>query len=83
MSFDKKAFFRIPTVNTVFSGAESVRFFNPEIWDLTPNKIKCYENLRDFKIAVKKQKPTSSSCRIFKTYLHGGENWSQWWTKIA
>ena len=28
-------------------------------------------NLRGFKIAIKKQKPTSCPCRICKSYIHG------------
>ena len=61
----------IPSVNTVFSGTESIQFLGPTIWELTPNDIKCLENLRDFKAAIKKWKPRSYPCRICKTYLHG------------
>ena len=63
--------FRIPLVNTVFSGTESIRFLGPKIWELIPNDIKCLENLRDFKTAKKKWKPTSCPCTVCKTYLHG------------
>ena len=67
----QRSCFRIPTVNTVFSGTESIRFLDPKIWELIPNDIKCLQNLRDFKTVVKKWKPTSCPCRICKTYLHG------------
>ena len=40
--------FQTPSVNTVFSGTESIRFLVPKIWDLIPNDIKCLENLRYF-----------------------------------
>ena len=63
--------FHIPSVNTVFSGTESIRFLGPKIWELIPNDIKYLENLRDFKTVIKKWKPTSCPCRICKTYLHG------------
>ena len=54
----QKSCFHIPSVNTVFSGTESKRFLGPKIWELIPNDIKCLENLRDFKIATNKGKPT-------------------------
>ena len=67
----QRSCFHIPSVNTVFSGTESIRFLGPKIWELIPNDIKSLENLRDFKTAIKKWKPTSCPCRICKTYLHG------------
>ena len=63
--------FHISSVNTVFIGTESIRFLGPKIWELIPNDIKCLENLRDFKTAIKKLKPTSFPHRICKIYLHG------------
>ena len=71
MNFDKDRVFHIPSVNTVFSGTESMQFLGPKIWELIPNNIKSLENLRDFKTAIKKSKPTSCPSRICKTYLHG------------
>ena len=50
----QRSCFHIPSVNTVFSGTESIRFLGPKIWELIPNDIKCLENLRDFKTAIKK-----------------------------
>ena len=40
MSLDR-AFFLIPIVNAVYRGAETVRIFDPKIWNLIPNEIKC------------------------------------------
>ena len=51
--------------------AEKIQFLDPEIWELTPNDIKCLANLKDFKTATKKWKPTSYLCRICKICLHG------------
>ena len=63
--------FHVPSVNTVFSGTESIRFLDPKIWELILNDIKCLENLMGFKTTIKKWKPTSCPCRVCKTYLHG------------
>ena len=54
----QKSCFNIPSVNTVFSGTDGKRFLGQKIWELIPNDIKCLENLRDFKIATNKGKPT-------------------------
>ena len=67
----QRSCFDIPSVNTVFSDTESIRFLRPKIWELIPRDIKSLENLKDFKTAIKKWKPTSYPCRICKTYLHG------------
>ena len=37
--------FHIPSINTVLSGTESMRFLGRKIWELIPNDIKCLENL--------------------------------------
>ena len=66
----QRSCFHTPSVNTVFSGTESIRFLCPKIWELTPIDIKCFENLRDFKTTIKKWKTQSWPCRICKTYLH-------------
>ena len=63
--------FHMPSVNTVFSGTESIQILGPKIWELIPNDIKCLKNLRNFKKAIKKQKPTSFQYRICKTHLCG------------
>ena len=59
------------SLNTVFRGTESIRFLRLKIWKGIPNDIKCLENIRDFKTALKKWKPTSCPCRICKAYIHG------------
>ena len=52
----------IPSVNTVFSGTGSIWFLAPKILELLPNDIKCLENLKDFKTAIRKWKPISWCC---------------------
>ena len=51
----QRSCFHIPSVNTVFSGTESIRFLGPKIWELIPNNIKCLENLKGFKTAIKNE----------------------------
>ena len=36
-----KSYFRIPSLNTVFSGAESIRFLASKICDAKPDEMKC------------------------------------------
>ena len=70
MSIDKECFSIFLLENIVFSGAESVKFLDSKILGLKPNEIKCLQNLRDFKTAIKKPKPTLRRCKICKTYFH-------------
>ena len=49
----------ISSENTVFSGTESIKFPRPKIQYLIQDEIKSLENLRDFKIGMKKRKPAS------------------------
>ena len=44
----QRSFRHIPSINTVFSGTESIRFLGPKIWELILNDIKCLENLKGF-----------------------------------
>ena len=69
--FRQTSCFHIPSINTFFSGRESIRFLGPKIWELAPNDIRYLGNLRYFKTAIKKRKQTSCPCRIWKIYLHG------------
>ena len=63
--------FHMHSVNTAFSGTESIRFLDPKIWELIPNDVKYLQNLKNFKTAIKKWKPTSCPCRVCETYLNG------------
>ena len=51
----QRSCFHIPSVNTVLSGTDSIRFLGPKIWELTPNDIKRLESIRDFKTAIKNE----------------------------
>ena len=37
----QRSSFHIPSVNTVFSGTESIKFLGPKIWELIPKSCPC------------------------------------------
>lgn len=63
----QRSFFDISLVNTVLNVTECIKFLGPKIWELVPNDIKYFENLRESKRVIKKLKPTPCSLRICKT----------------
>ena len=67
----QRTFFHIPSTNTELSDTETVRFPSPKIRDLILNQTKHLENVVNFKITIKKSKPTSHLFRTCKTYFHG------------
>ena len=75
--FRQRSCFHIPSVNTVFSGTESIRFLGPKIWELITNDIKYLENLRDFKTAIKKIKEFSI---LFSSELDLGSSQNLRWS---
>ena len=50
----QKSCFYIPSVIVISSSIESIQFLGSNIWELIPHDIKCFENLRGFKTAIKK-----------------------------
>ena len=52
----------------VFLGLGSIRFLGPKIWKSLPNNSKNKESIESFKMAIKKWKPESSPCRLYKTF---------------
>ena len=50
----QKSRFYIPSVIIISSGIGSIQFLGSNIWELIPHDIKCFENLRGFKTAIKK-----------------------------
>ena len=52
--------FHIPSSQTDFSGAESIQFFGPKIWELMPGGK-----------AIKQWKPTFCHFRLCKQYFYG------------
>ena len=61
--------FKIPSVNTVYNGTETVSFLGPKLWELIPAKIKELGSLKSFKKAIKNWKPERCPCRICKPYI--------------
>ena len=62
--------FKMPLVNSVYSGTESIAFLGPNIWELIPEEVKQKESLNAFKDAIKKWSPTNCPCRLCN-FLHG------------
>ena len=56
----------VRTVRTVFSGRESIKYLDPNIWELIPDEMKKLESLWEFKKAIKLWKPKSCPCRLCK-----------------
>ena len=47
--------FKIPLVNSVYNGTESIAFLGPKIWELIPEEVKQKESLNAFKDEKKKK----------------------------
>ena len=62
--------FKIPRINTVHFGEDSLRFFGCKIWNLIPNEIKSVDNLTAFKRHIRNWSPNKCPCRLCKTYIH-------------
>ena len=73
MNFDKDRFFISLQLIPFPAVQKKIQFLGLKIWGLIPNDVKYLENLKDFKTAIKKWKPTSYLCRICKTCLHDVE----------
>ena len=63
--------FKLPHVNTVYNGTDSLRFFGAKLWNIVPEAIKNAASLDNFKRDIKKWVPTSCPCRICKSYIQG------------
>ena len=63
--------FKIPSINTVHFGEDSLKYFGYKVWELIPQEIKCLDNLFSFKNSIKKWAPTTCPCRLCKTYIQG------------
>ena len=62
-------YFDAPKVRTVNHGSESVRYLGSKIWEIIPAYTKELDTIDKFKIAIKKWKPESCSCRLCRVYL--------------
>ena len=45
--------FHVPSVHSVFSGTESLKFLGPKVWALVPNEMKQLDSLWEFRKKVK------------------------------
>ena len=63
--------FRVPGINTVFYGANSISYSGSVIWNSLPNDLKDICDFDLFKTTIRKQKLVHCSCRLYKNYLDG------------
>ena len=64
--------FSRPNINYKNTGENTIRYFGPIVWDeMLPNEFKTIETLENFKIAIKKWKPTNCPCSLCREYIHG------------
>ena len=66
-----QSYYGIPGINTVFYGANSIRYFGSVIWNSLPN---CLRNICDFdlfKTTIWRWKPVDCPFRLCKNYLGG------------
>ena len=63
--------FVLPKVNSVNMGKETIRYRGPKTWNIVPEDIKISQSLAEFKMKIKKWKPTECDCRLCKTYIQG------------
>ena len=65
-----KANFHRPTVNTVYNGEQSLRYFGPIVRDkMLPENIKQITDLGTFKREVKNWVPDNCPCRLCKDFV--------------
>ena len=63
--------FKMPNINTVHYGEDSLRFFGYKIWELIPIEIKYVDDLLTFKRKIRNWAPKICPCRLCKTYIQG------------
>ena len=63
--------FKVPKVNTVYRGDDSLRHLGPLIWDIVPQEIKLSNSLFQFKRRIKKWTPDDCPCRLCRIYVQG------------
>ena len=63
--------FKMPNINTVHYGEDSLRFFGYKIWELIPIEIKYVDDLLTFKSKIRNWAPKICPCRLCKTYIQG------------
>ena len=63
--------FKIPHINSVKNGQESLRFMGPKVWEMVPVTIKNARSLSIFKNNIKRWTPERCPCRLCKDYVPG------------
>ena len=64
-----KSNFTREKVNSIHYGTESLRTFEPKLWDHLPSEIKSAQSLLLFKSKIKKWSLQNCPCRLCKTYV--------------
>ena len=44
----------VPLVSAAFNSTGGIRFLGPKIWEIIPYELKHFQNLQEFKTAIKK-----------------------------
>ena len=61
----------VPGINTIFCGANSIRYFGSVIWNSLPNDLKKICDFDLFKTTIRRWKPVDCPCRLCKNCLGG------------
>ena len=63
--------YRVPKINTVSFGENSLRYLGPKIWEMVPEYMRDLESLEKFKSAIKTWIPQKCPCKLCKDYIEG------------
>ena len=61
--------FGVSVLNTVFYGANSIRYFRSVIWNSLPNDLSNIYDFDLFETTIGRWKPVDCPCRLCKNYL--------------
>ena len=61
--------FRVPGINKVIYGANSIKYFGSVTWNCLPNDLRNICDFDLFKTTISKWKPVDCPCRLCKNYL--------------
>ena len=65
----KNSQFTISPIRTVYHGSESISFLVPKIWNILPDRMENVNNIKAFKMQIKKKKSENFRCRLCKVYV--------------
>ena len=57
---------RVPSINTVFTGSNSINHFGTVIWNSIPAELRWINPFQVFKSEIKAWRPTNCACRLCK-----------------